>query len=176
MLRCSAETIPEVTVPDSPSGLPIASTVSHRQPPVVLDGPAGSPSAYRVNEPDRLLRVWGMLSAASADLRTVTLPPTAMARLQRQLKAAIAELELAVSPALAGELDYLTHQNDATLGTASELRVDYASLLGWTSGLVIAMLDQIGKGNLEGIGRDSATGEVNMPIQVELCGPCGLIW
>jgi hypothetical protein len=137
---------------------------------VVLGGPAGSPSACRVEEPDRLLRVWGMLSAAREELHKVTLPPVAVARLQRQLKAAFAELEPAVSPALAGELDYLTHPNDATPATASELRIDYASLLGWTSGLVIAMLDQIGQGNVGVTGQDSAASQVTTPAQAELCG------
>ncbi len=64
------------------------------RPAVVLGGPAGSPCACRVEEPDRLLRVWGMLSASSG-----------------------------------------------------ELRIEYASLVGWASGLVIAMLDQLHGGN-----------------------------
>jgi proteasome activator-like protein len=140
------------------------------RPAVVLGGLAGSPCAYRVEEPDRLLRVWGMLSAASDELHKVKLPPEAVAGLQRQLKAAIAELERSVSPALAGELDYLTRQNDTTLATASELRVEYASLLGWTGGLVIAMLDQLLQGNVGVIGQDSAADQVTTPILVTLCG------
>ena len=113
------------------------------RPVVVFGGPAGSPGACRVEEPDRLLRVWGMLSAASEELHKVTLPPGAVARLQRQLKAAIAELDQSVSPALAGELDCLLRPGDSATATTSGLRIDYASLLGWTGGLVIAMLDQL---------------------------------
>jgi len=128
-----------------PIGL-TAVTVPSR-PAVVLGGPAGSPCACRVEEPDRLLRVLGMLSAASEELHKVKLPPEAVAGLQRQLKAAIAELEQSVSPALVDELDYLTRQNGTAPATASELRVEYASVLGWTGGLVIAMLDQLQRGN-----------------------------
>jgi hypothetical protein len=145
--------------------VPTAVTVTvPTRPVVVLGSPPGAPGACRVEEPDRLLRVWGMLSAASEELHKVKLPPEAVARLQRQLKTAIAELEHSVSPALAGELDYLTRQNDPTPATTSELRIEYASLLGWTSGLVIAMLDQLQEGAVGVTGQDSAASQVTMPI------------
>ena len=123
----------------------VTATVPSR-PVVMLGGPAGSPCAYRVEEPDRLLRVWGMLSAASDELHKVKLPSGAVARLQQQLKATIAELEQAISPALAGELDHLTRHGTVP-ATTSELRIEYASLLGWTGGLVIAMLDRLQQDN-----------------------------
>ena len=41
---------------------------------------------------------------------------------------------------LAGELRHLIRQRQAAAPTADELRVEYASLLGWTGGLVIEML------------------------------------
>jgi hypothetical protein len=44
---------------------------------------------------------------------------------------------------LAGELRHLIRQRQAAAPTADELRVEYASLLGWTGGLVIEMLRQI---------------------------------
>lgn len=146
-----------------PAG-PAAVTVTvPSRPAVVLGGPATSPGAYRVEEPDRLLRVWGLLSAAAGELHDVKLPPEAVARLQRQLKAAVAELDQSVSLALASELDYLTRQNDTAPATTSELRIEYASLLGWTSGLVIAMLDQLRQENAGVIGQDSAASQVTMP-------------
>ncbi len=147
----------------------VAVTVPTR-PVVVLGGPAGSPCGYRIEAPDRLLRVWGMLSAASDELHKVKLPPEAVARLQRQLKAAIAELEQSVSPELMGELDCLTRQNDTTPATTSELRIEYASLLGWTGGLVIALLDQLQQGNADVISQDSAASQVAMPILARLSG------
>jgi Protein of unknown function (DUF2587) len=152
-------------------GRPTAVTVTvPSRPAVVLRGPAGSPSACRVEGPARLLRVWGMLSAASEELHKVKLPPRAVTRLQRQLKAAIAELEQSVSPALVGELNYLTRQNGTAPATISELRIEYATLLGWTSGLVIAMLDQLQQGNPGVTGQDSAAGQVAMPVRVKLSG------
>jgi proteasome activator-like protein len=147
----------------------VAVTVPSR-PVVVLGGPAGSPCACRVEEPDRLLRVWGMLSAGSEELHKVTLPPRAVARLQEQLKTATAELEQSVSPALAGELDDLTRHNGTVPATLSELRVEYASLLGWTSGLVIAMLGQLQQSNAGVTGQDSAASQVTRPLPVTLCG------
>ena len=144
---------------------PTAVTVTvPTHPVVVFGGPAGASDACRVEEPDRLLRVWGMLSAASEELHKVELPPEAMARLQRQLKTATAELEQSVSPALAGELDYLTRENDTIPATTGELRIEYASLLGWTSGLVIAMLDGLHQGNVGVTGEDSAASQVTIPI------------
>jgi len=48
-----------------------------------------------------------------------------------------------VSPALADELRHLIRKRKPATPTADELRVEYASLLGWTGGLVIQMLSQI---------------------------------
>jgi hypothetical protein len=136
-----------------PAGLTVVRVPS--RPAVVLSGPAGSASACRVEEPDRLLRVWGALSAASDELHKVKLPPEAVPRLQRQLKAAVAELRRSVSPALAGELDRLTRQDDTAPATIGQLRIEYATLLGWTGGLVIAMLDQLQQGDVDTIAQPS---------------------
>ena len=121
-----------------------------------------------MDKPDRLLRVWGMLSAIGDELHKAELPPEAVARLQRQLKAAIAELEHSVSPALAGELDGLTRQDGTAPPTVSELRIEYASLLGWTGGLVIAMLEELQQGNTGAIGHDGAASQATMAIPVKL--------
>jgi Bacterial proteasome activator len=145
-----------------PAGLTTVMVPS--RPAVVLGGPAGSPSACRVEEPDRLFRVWGMLNAASDELHKVELQPGAVPRLQRQLKAAIAELQRSVSPALAGELDRLTRPDDTAPATTGELRIVYAALLGWTGGLVIAVLDQLQQGNLDTSAHADAASQVTMAI------------
>lgn len=132
-----------------PAGLVVVRVPS--RPAVVLTGPAGSPSACRVEQPDRLLRVWGALSAASGELHKVKLQSEALPRLQRQLEAAAAELRQSVSPALAGELDRLTRHDDTAPTTTGRLRIEYATLLGWTGGLVIAMLDQLQRGEADTI-------------------------
>ncbi|MGE5291155.1 MAG: hypothetical protein ACM3ML_28945 [Micromonosporaceae bacterium] len=59
------------------------------------------------------------------------------------LEAASAELERSVSPQLAQELHRLVRWDEATAGIG-ELRIEYASVLGWTSGLVITMLKKLG--------------------------------
>jgi hypothetical protein len=143
-----------------PAGPAVEAVTVPSRPAVALGAPVGSPCACRVEEPDRLMRVWGMLSAASEELHKVKLPPKAVGRLQRQLKAAIAELERSVSPALAGELDYLIRHDGTAPATTSELRIEYASLLGWTGGLVIAMLDQLQQDNASVTGQDGAVGQV----------------
>ena len=62
---------------------------------------------FRVDTPDRVLRIWALLGNAADDLRQAALPPEVIARLGRQLDAAVAELETSLSPALAGELHRL---------------------------------------------------------------------
>ena len=94
-----------------------------------------------VDEPDRVLRIWAMLSNASDEVHQATLRPTMVARLQRQLDALTAELDRSLSPALSGELHHLLgRRNASAVLTADELRVEYASLLAWTVGLVIEIL------------------------------------
>jgi len=110
---------------------------------VVLGRQTDADRICRVDEPDRVLRIWALLNDADNELHQVSLPPAAAPRLQRQLDALTGELERSVSPALAGELRHLIPQGQATAPTADELRVEYASLLGWTGGLVIGMLSQI---------------------------------
>ena len=122
---------------------------SRRSPPrvarlaVVLGGPPGAPDACRVEAVDRVLRVWALLNAADSELHQVRLPPEAVGRLQRQLEAIIAELEGAVSGELAGELDRLVRRRETASPTVDELRIEYASLLGWVAGLVAGMLGQL---------------------------------
>jgi hypothetical protein len=110
---------------------------------VVLGRSADSGRICRVDEPGRVLRIWSLLNDADSELHQVSLPPSAAPRLQRQFDALTGELERSVSPALAGELRHLIPQGQAAAPTADELRVEYASLLGWTGGLVIEMLSQV---------------------------------
>ncbi len=109
---------------------------------VVIGGSADASRVCRVDSPDRLLRIWALLNSADDELHQVTLSPGAMVRLQRQFDAFVAELERSLSPALAGELRHLIGRTEAA-PTADELRLEYVSLLGWTGGLVVAMLSQL---------------------------------
>ena len=110
---------------------------------VVLGRPADASSICRVDAPGRVLRIWALLNHADDELHQASVPPEAAARLQRQLDALTSELERSVSPALAAELHHLIPEGKAAVPTADELRVEYASLLGWAGGLVIEMLSQV---------------------------------
>jgi hypothetical protein len=94
-----------------------------------------------------------MLRNADGELRQASLRPEMMARLQRQFGALTAELERSLSPALASELHHIIDWDGDTEPTADELRVEYASLLAWTVGLVIELLTQI----------DAASAKINRP-------------
>jgi hypothetical protein len=48
-----------------------------------------------------------------------------------------------VAIVLGRELHRLVGHNETVPLTLAELRVDYAGVLGWTGGVVIAMLDQL---------------------------------
>ena len=102
----------------------------------------GAGPAYRVDSPGRVLRLWSLLNAAAGEVHADELPPGARGRLRRVLTGVSAELGQCVSPALADELGGLLGPSVA-VPDASELRVDYALLLGWLGGLVIGMLDQL---------------------------------
>lgn len=110
---------------------------------IVVNGHSGPPPGCRVEAPDRVLRMWTLLNTADDELHQAKLPPGAATRLERQLRAVTTELERSVSPVLADELHHLIGQGQNASPTLDELRVDYASVLGWTGGLVIAMLDQL---------------------------------
>ena len=142
------------TKPAGPAGQPEGEPETEAAAPlrvaVVLDRPA---DASRVDAPDRVLRIWAMLRNADDELHQVSLRPEMMARLQRQFGALTAELERSLSPALASELHHIIDRDRDTEPTADELRVEYASLLGWTVGLVIELLTQI----------DAASAKVGTP-------------
>lgn len=115
---------------------------------IVLDGPARSRRACRVEDPGRLLRVWALLSAASEELHQPGMPRAAVAMLHRKLQDDVSELQRSLSPELAGELGRLMSHDDTAPATADELRIEYATVLGWTGGLVVAMLDQLQLGSI----------------------------
>ena len=71
------------------------------------------------------------------------LPPEVIARLGRQLDAAVAELETSLSPALAGELHRVIGPGKNGERSADELRVEYATVLAWTASLLTEVLSQI---------------------------------
>jgi Bacterial proteasome activator len=128
---------------DQPEIEPDAEAVSAPCLAVVMDRSADASRICRVDAPDRVLRIWAMLRNADEELHQACLRPETMARLQRQLDGLIAELEKSLSPALAGELHRIIDWDKGTELTAGELRVEYATLLAWTIGLVIEILTRL---------------------------------
>jgi proteasome activator-like protein len=110
---------------------------------VVMDRPTDASQVCRVDAPDRVLRIWALLSSAAGELNQANLRPEMTARLQRQLDALTAELERSLSPALASELHRIIDWDKDTELTAGELRAEYATLLAWTIGLVIEILTRL---------------------------------
>lgn len=110
---------------------------------VALGRPAQGPEAPRVESPERILRMWEMLNGVADELSLQTMPPESLARVRGLLRTVTAELERSVSPPLAEELRHLLGDGGATEVSASEVRIQYASLLGWLGGLVISMYTQL---------------------------------
>jgi Protein of unknown function (DUF2587) len=131
------------TAPAGPGGQPGGKVVPPPRLAVMMDKATDAGHVCRVDAPDRVLRIWALLNSADDELRRAGLPPGATARLRRQLDALTVELARSVSPALASELHHLVSWEEAAELTADELRMAYASLLGWTGGLVIGMLSQL---------------------------------
>jgi Protein of unknown function (DUF2587) len=109
---------------------------------VELARPARAGEAYRIEAPDRVLRMWFVLNTVAEERQLVTLLPQSRARVRGLVRAVSGELERSVSPALAGELRHLEGWGEAG-PEAGQLRVALASLLGWTGGLVLSMLSEL---------------------------------
>ena len=106
---------------------------------VVVGEPADGGSAFRIEDPARLLRVWSLLRAVLEQLDGATLPPEGMPGLQQQLQVIRRELERSVSPSLAAELRRILPPRD--LGpSAGALRIECAALASWVASLVVRML------------------------------------
>jgi hypothetical protein len=112
---------------------------------VIIGGEPGQMSECRIDDPDQVMRAWSMLNASDQELHQVSLPAGAEPRLGRQLHTLAAELERSLSPALTAELQRLLGPGRAEEMTPAELRVEYAGVLGWTGGLIIAILAQLEK-------------------------------
>jgi hypothetical protein len=106
---------------------------------VIVGEHADGGSAFRIEDPARLLRVWALLQVTFEQLDGATLPPEGMPGLQRQLQAIRREVERAVSPLVAAELQRIAPWRDAA-PSASALRIECAVLSSWVGCLVMQML------------------------------------
>ena len=124
---------------------------------IVLAGKrAGDGSADRIEEPDRLLRVWSLLEATYEQMDWAALPSGSVPGLQRQVQAIHRELDRAVSPSLAAELRRILPSGNAA-PSAAALRIEYAVLLSWSGSLMVEMLRVLAAAH-ERLRRPSAAG------------------
>jgi len=130
-----------------PGGQPGAEVIVPSRLAVVIGRTDDASHLCRVDAPDRVLRIWGLLGGAAVELRQASLRPEAITRLRRQLVVLTAELETSLSPALVSELHRLIGlERGPEQGgelSADELRVDYATLLAWTASLLVEVLSQV---------------------------------
>ena len=106
---------------------------------VIVGEPADGGSAFRIEDPARLLRVWSLLQATSEQLDSTTLPPEGMSRLERQIQAIRRELDRAVSAPVAAELRRILPPCDMA-PSAGALHIECAALASWVASLVLQML------------------------------------
>lgn len=106
---------------------------------VIVGETADGSSAFRVEDPPRLLRVPLMLRATLEQLEGATLPSEGMPGLQRQLQVIRREFERAVSPPVAAELARILPPCD-TAPSAGAPRIECAVLASWIGSLVMRML------------------------------------
>ena len=126
-----------------PGGQPGAEVIVPSRLAVVIGRTDDASHLCRVDAPDRVLRIWGLLGGAAVELRQASLRPEAITRLRRQLVVLTAELETSLSPALVSELHRLIGPGEGSELSADELRVDYATLLAWTASLLVEVLSQV---------------------------------
>jgi hypothetical protein len=127
---------------------------SARRLVVVVAQPPDGGSACRIEDPERLLRVWSLLQATVELLDWAALPPQDLPGLQRQSRAIRRELERAVSASLAAELQRIVPSQDEPPSVGA-LRIEYAALLSWSGSLVVQMLRSLAAAH-ERLSRPSA--------------------
>jgi hypothetical protein len=106
---------------------------------VIVGEPADDGSAFRIEDPARLFRIWALLQATADQLNGAILPPEGIPALQRQLQVIRREAERAVSPPVAAELQRIMPSQDAA-PSAGALRIECAVLVSWVGSLLMQML------------------------------------
>ena len=106
---------------------------------VIVGEPADGGSAFRIENPARLLRVWALLQGTADQLNGATMPPERIPGLHRQLQVLRREVERAVSPPVAAELQRIMPSQDAA-PSGGAVRIECAVLVSWVGSLVLQML------------------------------------
>ncbi len=97
------------------------------------DDDAGSSEA--IERPAKVLRIGSMVKQLLDEVRQAPLDDASRSRLRDIYELSIRELEEALSPDLAAELDRISVLFDSETPSEPELRVAQAQLVGWLEGL-----------------------------------------
>jgi hypothetical protein len=114
--------------------------------PEVVDPPAGEPAetpdgdaeegvVEAIQRPAKVMRIGSMVKQLLEEVRQAPLDEASRSRLRDIYERSIRELEEALSPDLAAELDRISVLFDSETPSEPELRVAQAQLVGWLEGL-----------------------------------------
>jgi hypothetical protein len=99
------------------------------------DGDADEASVEAIERPAKVLRIGSMVKQLLEEVRQAPLDEASRNRLRDIYELSIRELEEALSPDLAAELDRISVLFDSETPSEPELRVAQAQLVGWLEGL-----------------------------------------
>jgi hypothetical protein len=103
--------------------------------PPAADPPEGGGIAD-IESPGKIIRIGGMVRQLLEEVRNTTLDEAARGRLRTIYESSVEELQGALSPDLAEELDRFTLEFEGDeVPSEAELRVAKAQLVGWLEGL-----------------------------------------
>ena len=95
----------------------------------------GANSSEAIERPAKVLRIGSMVKQLLDEVRQAPLDEASRTRLRDIYELSIRELEEALSPDLAAELDRISVLFDSETPSEPELRVAQAQLVGWLEGL-----------------------------------------
>jgi hypothetical protein len=106
-----------------------------RGTPGTPDGDVEEAAAEAIERPAKVLRIGSMVKQLLEEVRQAPLDEASRNRLRDIYELSVRELEEALSPDLAAELDRISVLFDSETPSEPELRVAQAQLVGWLEGL-----------------------------------------
>ena len=166
---------PAVADSQLPSGA--ESTEARPLVPTEISQPAAYEEEEMIAQPAKIMRIASMAKQLLEEVRMAPLDDASRTRMKEIYHESIRELEGALSPELAKELDRLAIPFDDGAPSDAELRVAQGQLVGWLAGLFQGIqatlfvqqvatqrqLDQMRGGGLANESRGANDGEVRTP-------------
>ncbi|MGB7051430.1 MAG: bacterial proteasome activator family protein [Acidimicrobiales bacterium] len=110
-------------------------TTGTSEKPETPDGDVEEAAGEAIERPAKVLRIGSMVKQLLEEVRQAPLDEASRNRLRDIYELSIRELEEALSPDLAAELDRISVLFDSETPSEPELRVAQAQLVGWLEGL-----------------------------------------